>query len=97
MRYYQQVQALDVEGAWEKVAVPTLIVWGEYDWIMGRDESDRAPAIVKAATRASDLRHPPGWTTTSTSIPIRARRSPKKAGPTIAGAASVIVDWLRKR
>jgi hypothetical protein len=48
MRYYQQVQALDVEGAWEKVAVPTLIVWGEYDWIMGRDESDRAAAIVKA-------------------------------------------------
>src|SRR5207237_10714050 len=33
MRYYQQLQALDVEGAWAAVKVPTLIVWGEYDWI----------------------------------------------------------------
>ena len=48
MRYYQQVQALDVEGAWERVTVPTLIVWGEYDWIMGRDEAERAAALLKA-------------------------------------------------
>ena len=49
MRYYQQVQALDVEGAWERVTVPTLIVWGEYDWIMGRDEAERAAALLKAS------------------------------------------------
>jgi len=48
MRYYQQLQALDVEGAWAQVAVPTLIVWGEYDWIMGRDEPERAAAILRS-------------------------------------------------
>ena len=26
MRYYQQLQALDVEGAWREVAVPTLVI-----------------------------------------------------------------------
>jgi pimeloyl-ACP methyl ester carboxylesterase len=46
IRYFQQLQRLDVEGAWQKVSVPTLIVWGEFDWIMGRDESDRAAAIL---------------------------------------------------
>ena len=48
MRYYQQLQALDVEGAWHEVAVPTLVIWGEYDWIMGRDEPERAVAILRA-------------------------------------------------
>ena len=48
IRYYQQVQRLDVEGAWRDVTVPTLLLWGEYDWIMGREEPDRAAAILRA-------------------------------------------------
>jgi pimeloyl-ACP methyl ester carboxylesterase len=36
--YYHQLQALDLGAAWSKVAVPALIVWGEYDWIMSRDD-----------------------------------------------------------
>jgi pimeloyl-ACP methyl ester carboxylesterase len=48
MRYYQQLQALDVERAWAEVTAPTLIVWGENDWIMGREEAERAAAILRA-------------------------------------------------
>ncbi len=36
--YYHQLQALDLGAAWSKVAVPALIVWGEYDWIMSRED-----------------------------------------------------------
>ena len=98
MRYYQQVQALDVEGAFERLAVPTLIVWGEYDWIMGREESDRAAAIMIA-------RDPSLLT-----YVIRPRMDhhfqtyadPRQAfveenGTYDAGAAAVIVEWLRGR
>lgn len=98
MRYYQQVQAQDVEGAFERLAVPTLIVWGEYDWIMGRDESDRAAAIVRA-------RDPSLLT-----YVVRPRMDhhfqtyadPRQAfaeenGTYDAGAATAIVDWLRGR
>jgi pimeloyl-ACP methyl ester carboxylesterase len=49
VRYFQQVQRLDPEGAWEQLArrgIPGLIVWGEYDWIMSRAEQDRAVAIL---------------------------------------------------
>jgi pimeloyl-ACP methyl ester carboxylesterase len=49
--YYQAVQRLDVEAAWATLAarrVPSLIVWGDYDWIMGRPEADRAVEIVNA-------------------------------------------------
>ena len=48
IRYYQQLQALDVEAAWDAVRVPTLVLRGEYDWIMGRDESERSVAILRA-------------------------------------------------
>lgn len=51
--YYQAVQRLDVEAAWATLAarrIPSLIVWGEYDWIMGRAEADRPLEIVTAIT-----------------------------------------------
>ena len=96
IRYYQQLQRLDVEGAWAKVAVPTLIVWGEYDWIMGRDESDRAAAILRA--RAPSL------------VTYLVRRGmdhhfhvykddvaafKEQGGQFDEGAARAIVDWLK--
>jgi pimeloyl-ACP methyl ester carboxylesterase len=49
--YYQAVQRLDVEAAWAAIAdrgIPALVVWGEYDWIMGRAEAERAVEIVNA-------------------------------------------------
>ncbi|HJU65645.1 MAG TPA: alpha/beta fold hydrolase, partial [Gemmatimonadaceae bacterium] len=47
--YYHAVQQLDVEGAWWAIAergIPALVVWGEYDWIMSRDDQERAVSIV---------------------------------------------------
>lgn len=50
--YYHAVQQLDVEGAWSAIAqrrVSVLVVWGEYDWIMSRDDQERAVSIVEAS------------------------------------------------
>jgi pimeloyl-ACP methyl ester carboxylesterase len=47
-RYYQQVQKLDVAGAWSEVKVPVLVIYGEYDWIMSRDDQD---LIVETVNR----------------------------------------------
>jgi pimeloyl-ACP methyl ester carboxylesterase len=44
--YYQAVQRLDVEAAWASLDAPALVVWGEYDWIMSKDDQERAAAIV---------------------------------------------------
>jgi pimeloyl-ACP methyl ester carboxylesterase len=46
--FYTQVQALNLESAWQKVKVPTLIVAGEYDWIMSQDDYERMAALVNA-------------------------------------------------
>ena len=45
-RYYQQVQALDVAGAWADVRVPVLVLYGQYDWIMSREDQDLIVATV---------------------------------------------------
>lgn len=44
--YFQQVHALNIEAAWEKVSAPVFIVYGEYDWIMSRADHDLIADIV---------------------------------------------------
>ena len=46
--FFHQVAALNVERAWSRVDAPVLILYGEYDWIMSRDDHERAAAIVNA-------------------------------------------------
>jgi pimeloyl-ACP methyl ester carboxylesterase len=44
--YYQQLQQLNLESAWAKVHVPTLVLHGQYDWIMSREDHERIVALV---------------------------------------------------
>jgi len=44
--FFQQLQALDLEREWSRVRVPTLVIRGEYDWIMSRND---AAAIANAS------------------------------------------------
>jgi pimeloyl-ACP methyl ester carboxylesterase len=50
-RFYHQLQELDLAGAWGKVRVPTLVVWGEYDWIMDREDQEQIVRLVGPAAR----------------------------------------------
>jgi pimeloyl-ACP methyl ester carboxylesterase len=97
MRYYQQLQALNVEGAWAEVKVPTLIVWGEYDWIMGREESDRAASII--ASRDPKLVTyivRPKMNHHFHVFADRGAAFQETDGKYDAGAAAVMVDWMRR-
>src|SRR5688500_8138792 len=38
--YYQQVQEKNVAAAWEKIKSPTLVIYGEYDWIMSIEDHE---------------------------------------------------------
>lgn len=44
--YFQQVQDLNVEAAWERISAPVFILYGEYDWIMSRADHDLIAEIV---------------------------------------------------
>lgn len=93
IRYYQQVQALDVEAAFAALEVPVLIVWGEYDWIMGRDESERAAAILGA--RATYVVRK-GMNHHFDTFPDAKKAFDEEGGVHDEGAARVIADWLKK-
>jgi pimeloyl-ACP methyl ester carboxylesterase len=96
MRYYQQLQALDVEGAWQRIAVPTLIVQGEYDWIMGLEEAERAAAIVGMRSPSLVTYVPrPHMNHHFETFPDPVAAFREKAGTYDQGAAAEIVRWLR--
>jgi pimeloyl-ACP methyl ester carboxylesterase len=46
--FYQQLQHLDLAAAWSKVRAPSLIVWGEYDWIMERTDQEQIVELANA-------------------------------------------------
>jgi pimeloyl-ACP methyl ester carboxylesterase len=96
-RYFQEVQAQNVEAAWDAVRVPTLVLWGEYDWIMGRADQERIVEIVNAhAPALARLVVVPGMNHHFERFATPAEAFREKGGVYAADAAALIVDWLRK-
>jgi len=48
LAFYQQLQKLNLAAAWSRVKVPTLVLHGEYDWIMSRQDHEMIATIVNA-------------------------------------------------
>ena len=61
LAFYQQLQKLNLAAAWSKVKVPTLVLHGQYDWIMSREDHEIIAGIVNAnspgAARFVELPH----------------------------------------
>lgn len=99
--YYHAVQRLDVENAWAMLAsrrIPSLVVWGEYDWIMSRAEADRAAEIVNTASPGlSRLVILPktdhGLMVFESAAAAFARQQPRYDG----GAGRAINGWLQEQ
>jgi len=100
-RYFHELQQLNPEGAWATVAergIPGLIVWGEFDWIMSRDDQDRAVAILNrrragAGTLAVIPRTDHGLMT----YPDEASAFADKGAQYDGRAAQAVIAWLRER
>ena len=48
LKFYRDLQKLNLAAAWSRVKVPALIVHGQFDWIMGREDSELIAQIVNA-------------------------------------------------
>jgi pimeloyl-ACP methyl ester carboxylesterase len=44
--YYQQLQNLNLMAAWSVVSVPTLVLHGQFDWIMSRSDLETMAELV---------------------------------------------------
>jgi pimeloyl-ACP methyl ester carboxylesterase len=48
LTFYEQLQRLNLAAAWSRVKVPALILHGQYDWIMSREDSELIAQYVNA-------------------------------------------------
>ena len=48
LAFYQQLQKLNLAAAWARVNVPTLVLHGQFDWIMSREDHELIAQIVNA-------------------------------------------------
>lgn len=48
LKFYEDLQKLNLGAAWSRVKVPALILHGQFDWIMGREDSEMIAQIVNA-------------------------------------------------
>jgi pimeloyl-ACP methyl ester carboxylesterase len=46
--FYHQLQDLNLLAAWEKVEAPVLVVYGENDWIMSREDHEMIVDLVNS-------------------------------------------------
>jgi pimeloyl-ACP methyl ester carboxylesterase len=58
--FFQQLQDLNLSASWEAVDSPVLVMHGEYDWVMSRDDHELITRIVnsKQPGRASFVELP---------------------------------------
>jgi pimeloyl-ACP methyl ester carboxylesterase len=40
LKFYEQLQKLNLAAAWSRVKVPTYVLHGQYDWIMSREDPE---------------------------------------------------------
>ena len=48
LAFYQQLQQLNLSAGWSRVKVPTLILHGQFDWIMTREDHELIAQYVNA-------------------------------------------------
>jgi pimeloyl-ACP methyl ester carboxylesterase len=48
LRFYQQLQQLNLAAAWSRVKVPTYVLRGAFDWIMSREDSELIASYVNS-------------------------------------------------
>ena len=48
LTFYQQLQSMNLAAAWSGVKVPVLVLHGQYDWIMSREDHELIAQYVNA-------------------------------------------------
>jgi pimeloyl-ACP methyl ester carboxylesterase len=94
-RFFQQLQALNLAQAWSGVHAPTLVVHGEYDWIMSADDHRIIADIVRHNGAQATLIEAP-----HTNHVLEVLADPRAAldgsGAYNAEAGTQIVRWVKE-
>jgi pimeloyl-ACP methyl ester carboxylesterase len=95
LRFYQQLQQLNLAAAWSRLKVPTYVLRGGFDWIMSRDDSELIASYVNKNGELATFYEIPQTGHTfqhylSLADAFKGKRAP--FDPKIIG---LLADWLR--
>lgn len=94
--YYQQVQDMNVAAAWEKIKSPTLVLYGEYDWIMTKEDHELiAEAVNKNNKGKGTLVVVPRMSHNFTTHPSLQESFNNTNGVFSMEACNQILKWLK--
>jgi pimeloyl-ACP methyl ester carboxylesterase len=98
LKFYEQLQQLNLAGAWSRVSVPALILHGQYDWIMSREDPELMAQWVNA-TRPGGARfmEMPDMGHTFQHYLSLADAFAGKAAPFDLKVLRVVTDWLEEQ
>jgi len=96
LAFYEQLQNLNLAAAWSKVKVPTLVLHGQYDWIMSRDDHELIAQYVNAnSPGAARFVEVPEMGHTLQSYSNWANAFAGKSSGLNQNGAKLIIDWLK--
>ena len=95
--YYQQVQQQNVAAAWDRIECPSLVIYGEYDWIMSRvDHEWMIKAVNKNHPGNGTLLVIPGMSHNMTIHPTLEDAFNGANGVYAREVSDQILQWFRK-
>jgi pimeloyl-ACP methyl ester carboxylesterase len=96
--FYQQLQKLNLATAWTRVKVPTLVLHGEYDWIMSREDHEMIARMVNANTAgaAKFIELPATGHTFQHYLSMQDAFAGKEA-PFDPSVVRILTDWFKQR
>jgi pimeloyl-ACP methyl ester carboxylesterase len=98
LAFYQQLQKLNLAAAWSHVSVPSLILHGEYDWIMSREDPELMAQYVNAnRPGTAQFVEVPDMGHTFQHYLSLADAFAGKSAPFDPKVLRIVTDWLKAR
>jgi pimeloyl-ACP methyl ester carboxylesterase len=98
LKFYEELQKLNLAAAWSQVRVPSLILQGQYDWIMSREDSQLMAQYVNTNTPgAARFVEVPEMGHTGQHYLSMADAFADKAAPFDPKVIKLLADWFKEQ
>jgi pimeloyl-ACP methyl ester carboxylesterase len=97
LRFYQQLQQLNLAAAWSRVKVPTYVLRGAFDWIMSREDSELIATYVNTNGDLASFYEIPTTGHTFQHYLSLADAFKGKSAPFDPKVVGLLADWLRNK
>jgi pimeloyl-ACP methyl ester carboxylesterase len=97
LRFYQQLQKLNLAAAWSGVTVPTYVLRGAFDWIMSRDDSELISTYVNKNGDLASFYEIPDTGHTFQHYLTLADAFKGKSAPFDPKMVGLLTDWLQNK